>query len=308
MLFNLNKFETSTRRFRKPKRLDLNFGILALALAFAIYPMRSVAEDQLPAPCPYAEGQVIEPLSMVEAYSGVNPETLRKGEFETTSEFEDRREGARKLSRFPFPVLANVSSLQRTQHIRYDADQRITYINTDYMLNPSPYFSYALKEELPSNEAPKHFHAIQLGEVSRPLKTRNVLNSAGESIEVVIDDGQYVHVYMSPKAKPYQRLFIGETKRSFGNYEANVVEIPMTIDEARLARRSINFVPIILPRKPYTHWLTYFEEAKIDKAGARRSVVEVDVEMPVIFADISCLAITDRKNQILKIVRANRPS
>lgn len=112
---------------------SLNIGqkvsLLGVALFTCAIPSDSFAADEKPALCPYAEGQIIQPLSIREVYQSVNPDALKKGEFETTSAFEDRKEQSRKLSRFPFPVLSNMNSLYRNRYIQYDADKRVVFID-----------------------------------------------------------------------------------------------------------------------------------------------------------------------------------
>lgn len=295
------------KRLKGWKAYGRKFGALGLVFAVCTNPVQSFAADGKPAFCPYAAGQIIEPLSVKDVYTRVNPDDLKKDEFETTLAFENRKEESRKLSQFPIPVLAAPSRTYRNLYIQYDADQEVTFINTDQMLKPGAYFYVAVGMNWQADELPLNYHAIQVRTVSLPSDYRNVINSAGDSIQVETFNTQYVHVFSGAKDKSYDDLFIGEIERKFGRVWSHAVEIPMSIDEARKAKSSLQFVAIIQPRKPYTGWLKYFEEAEIDKPDTRGRVHEVDAEIPIVFADISCLAITNQKHEILKIVKANRP-
>ena len=177
---------------------------------FFIFTPAYAQQDKATKFCAYNVGQVIEPKPLGYVWNNVNPESLEKGEFETSFDFNKRVEDSKKLSRFPFPIKAEVKPYQ----FEYDADKQVFTFKPNFSIQPSLYFNKKMREFRKENsEVSLYNHAFQ---IAREFKVNPInitkINKSGEAIEVENHETKYIHVFDRVKAVSYTHLTL-PTKR-----------------------------------------------------------------------------------------------
>ncbi len=275
----------------------LKKSVLAFFGTLLLYASAYAQPDKTIRYCAYTEGQVIEPKTISYVWNNVNPNNLEKGEFETTFDFNKRVDESKKLSRFPFPIKVQDIS----HHLKYDADRQFFQFKPNFVIKSNVYFSRKMDEMRSENKDANiawHYHAFEIArEFNYNPKRLTKINKSGEAIKVEDHETKYVHIYDRSKEKSHTPMFQPD--------ENSVSYIPVPLSKAPQFRREMKVYLFIQPRSPYTQWLEYFEAADID--SGEDYISNVNAKLPVIFADVTCMGITDRNNKIIKIVKSYKP-
>lgn len=258
--------------------------LILLATMLGICTLKANAQE----PCPRPELLVTEPLAVSDLFSQLNSQTLVKGEFETTAQFEDRK------SRIVDPPLQTIRLEVKDQRLTYNADNQVFQLFIPTLETSSfyrnGYFSSQHKEIFGDYNYGKPVHLLAREEL---VSERNYEASNAYGATTTVTEKNF-NEYVIFDNKGRRNIASGDNLFSERKtYETEYIDIPVPLDRAQEAKSQITMVALIDPKPPYTTESDYRIEP------SRQYPSDLRTHYNVIFADIQCVGALDGNGALL---------
>lgn len=220
-----------------------------------------------------------------------------KGEYETTSEYDKRREA------FVLPKDKTfiVSTQTLSEFIKYDADNERFLIQRyawDNMVPGMAQSALGEKHKILFSRSDSRIHYVGLGQITEDTSQylKRGVNTEAVKISDYVSQTYFIYDRQNPNEEP---TFIEDFKEGDAELLPSGVYLPMKREIARESKEHIKFAVQYQPRFPYS-------EAEVKDADPRfsRSRIGKDV-LNIFYGDIKCLLIMDQDNNVLKTVGVN---
>jgi hypothetical protein len=265
------------------RRITLAISLLPTLLSF----------DALAQNCAALVGSQVAPITFGAGASLLTGVPSKKGEFETTAQYQTRLQIA--VAKLPDSMIVAIPLSQ--EYVAFNADLGAIQIN-----------SYAIKnmntDWFTVFYGSNHFGAVEYGSLFDNIDL--VLDSNDQVIGTYRGQNSYgatftvsrvtrvVRAIFDRKSAPRDELmFPGQQSSTYG---PAIWTIPMTADQARREKGKLRAAVLIVPKSPF-----YFENTQPSSTRATmQNPREVAQLSKIIVADIQCVIITDEVGKVLR--------
>lgn len=250
--------------------------------------------------------QVDQIDALLESASGA---AVKRDEFETTAQFEERKAHAALASTaFALDVVTD------QEHASYDADRAMWVFNEYFIAGGNYDFNEEALEEAGLGNAGWSKSRI-IRSVNIDQGSYAASNAFGHEVLVTKFLADRVGVIEIAWGTPLPSDYMARFRSMFqmpiklrlpapglpDGLEASAFEVPMSVDEARLAKGRFRFIVAGQLIEPFRVDYTRHIDPTIDNPK------DVTVEMKYLIADIQCGILTDSEGKILKMLSTVAP-
>lgn len=240
-------------------------------------------------PCTTPELLAGKPKTLTQIFGGKPPE-LKRGEFETTDQFEARKAAVKPASE----VVVSLKT-SSTKHFEYDADRQVFKL-WEYAFNPHVY--YASLNGLTSEQREMFGDDLSgNGDALISKSTRDTGEYVGENafgaksgVKRQTEDVTLVFDEKAPTIYPPGHATLFAVHR---DYETHYVEFPVPIEKAAKIKPTLRAVALVRPKPPY------FVKASDYDAPTRQYPTERYTNVSILVADIVCVGVFDGSGTLL---------
>lgn len=238
--------------------------------------------------CPVPEQLLAEPASIADLFDGLSDQSVEKGEFETSEQFQARKAAIGD----PPPLVIGVDLEPR--EFSYDADRQV--------------FKVFIPSLEPSSLYRKDYSVRALEDVLGDYRYGNpvqmkVRSEAAPEREYEATNGYGAATLVTEKQITSWVVFDNKGRHAFANgdnlfqerkkYETAHLEIPVPLDQAPAMKSQIRMVALIDPRQPLT------AEADYRIEPTRQRPRDLRNHYKIVFADIQCVGALDGEGALL---------